>query len=36
MSDRIIVMHDGSIMAEFEAGQATQEKVLSSALGEVA
>ena len=36
MSDRIIVMHKGNITAEFDARQATQEKLLSSALGEVA
>lgn len=36
MSDRIIVMHDGGITAEFDAREATQEKVLSRALGEVA
>lgn len=34
MSDRIIVMHRGQIAAEFMAGQATQEKILSAALGE--
>jgi ribose transport system ATP-binding protein len=36
MSDRIIVMHDGTITAEFTAGEATQEKILAKALGEVA
>jgi ABC-type sugar transport system ATPase subunit len=34
MSDRIIVMHRGQIAAEFMAEQATQEKILSAALGE--
>ena len=33
MSDRIIVMHRGSITAEFESGQATQEKILHAAMG---
>jgi ribose transport system ATP-binding protein len=33
MSDRIIVMHRGSITAEFDAGQATQEKILHAAMG---
>jgi ABC-type sugar transport system ATPase subunit len=36
MSDRIVVMQAGSITAEFDAREATQEKVLSRALGEVA
>jgi ribose transport system ATP-binding protein len=36
MSDRIIVMHDGKITAVLDAREATQEKVLSRALGEVA
>ena len=36
MSDRIIVMYDGSITAEFAAREATQEKILARALGEVA
>jgi ABC-type sugar transport system ATPase subunit len=34
MSDRIVVMHRGQIVAEFMAEQATQEKILSAALGE--
>ncbi len=34
MSDRILVMHRGHITAEFESGQATQETILSAALGE--
>ena len=34
MSDRIIVMHRGQITAEFASGQATQEKILSAAMGE--
>lgn len=34
MSDRIIVMHRGQIAAEFPVEQATQEKILSAALGE--
>jgi ribose transport system ATP-binding protein len=33
MSDRIIVMHRGSITAEFNTGQATQEKILHAAMG---
>jgi ribose transport system ATP-binding protein len=33
MSDRILVMHRGRIHAEFEAAEATQERVLSAALG---
>jgi ribose transport system ATP-binding protein len=33
MSDRIIVMHRGSITAEFDADQATQEKILHAAMG---
>jgi ribose transport system ATP-binding protein len=36
MSDRILVMHRGRAVAEFEAGVATQEKVLAAALGHVA
>ncbi len=32
--DRILVMHRGKINAEFEISQATQEKILSAALGE--
>jgi ABC-type sugar transport system ATPase subunit len=33
MSDRIIVMHRGSITAEFDSKQATQEKILHAAMG---
>ena len=33
MSDRILVMHRGTIQAEFDAADATQERVLSAALG---
>ena len=33
MSDRIIVMHGGQISAEFKSSDATQEKILHSALG---
>ena len=34
MSDRILVMHRGKVTAEFSREQATQEKILSAALGE--
>ena len=33
MSDRILVMHRGRVQAEFQAAAATQERVLSAALG---
>ena len=33
MSDRILVMYRGRIQAEFDAASATQERVLSAALG---
>jgi ribose transport system ATP-binding protein len=33
MSDRILVMHQGRIRAEFTAAEATQERVLAAALG---
>jgi ribose transport system ATP-binding protein len=33
MSDRILVMHRGRIQAEFDADAATQERLLSAALG---
>jgi ribose transport system ATP-binding protein len=33
MSDRILVMHRGRIQAEFDAREATQERVLTAALG---
>ncbi len=34
MSDRILVMHRGQVTAEFSRDQATQEKILSAALGQ--
>ena len=34
MSDRIMVMHRGKVTAEFDRDNATQEKILSAALGE--
>jgi ribose transport system ATP-binding protein len=34
MSDRILVMHQGKIGAEFCAREATQEQILRCALGE--
>ena len=34
MSDRVLVMREGRIHAEFAAGDATQEKVLGAALGQ--
>ncbi len=36
MSDRILVMHAGRIAAEFDAAEATQEKLLRAALGQAA
>jgi ribose transport system ATP-binding protein len=33
MSDRILVMHEGELVAEFARGEATQEKVLAAAMG---
>jgi len=36
MSDRILVMHGGRIVAEFDAADATQENVLRAALGQAA
>jgi ribose transport system ATP-binding protein len=36
MSDRILVMHAGRIVAEFDAAGATQEQVLRAALGQAA
>ena len=33
MSDRILVMHNGRITAEYTSQEATQEKILQSALG---
>jgi ABC-type sugar transport system ATPase subunit len=34
MSDRIMVMHRGRIIAEFTRGEATQEKIIHAAMGE--
>lgn len=36
MSDRILVMHEGQIRAEFSRDEATQEKLLAAAIGKVA
>jgi ribose transport system ATP-binding protein len=36
MSDRILVMHQGGIAAEFSAEQASQENILKAALGQLA
>jgi ribose transport system ATP-binding protein len=33
MSDRVLVMHEGSLVAEFDRAEATQEKILSAAMG---
>jgi rhamnose transport system ATP-binding protein len=33
MSDRVLVMHEGSITADFSRAEATQEKILASATG---
>jgi ribose transport system ATP-binding protein len=33
LSDRILVMHEGRLTAEFAAAEATQEKILAAALG---
>lgn len=35
MSDRILVMHEGRLTAEFDRQEATQEKVLAAAMGAV-
>lgn len=35
MSDRIIVMHGGRITAEFDHEQASQDKILSAAMGQI-
>jgi len=35
MSDRILVMHEGVITAEFPRAQATQEAIMASAAGRV-
>jgi ribose transport system ATP-binding protein len=34
MSDRILVMHEGAIVAEFAAGEATEEKIIRAASGQ--
>ena len=34
MSDRILVLHEGRVSGEFAAEEATQEKLLSAAIGE--
>ncbi|MGH7496516.1 MAG: sugar ABC transporter ATP-binding protein [bacterium] len=34
MSDRILVLHQGCLQGEFDAGEATQERILSAALGQ--
>lgn len=31
MSDRILVMHEGAIVAEYKASEATEEKIIRSA-----
>jgi ribose transport system ATP-binding protein len=36
MSDRVLVMHQGRIAAEFSAEQVTQENILKAALGQLA
>lgn len=36
MSDRILVMREGRISAEFRRDEATQEKVLAAAIGKTA
>jgi ABC-type sugar transport system ATPase subunit len=36
MSDRILVMRGGTIAAEFTRAEATQEKILTAALGHTA
>jgi len=33
MSDRILVMHEGRLSAEFDRAEATQEMVLAAAMG---
>ena len=33
MSDRVLVMHEGRLAAEFERAEATQEKILAAAMG---
>ncbi len=35
MSDRILVLHQGELVAEFARGEATQEEVLAAALGQL-
>jgi len=34
MSDRILVMHEGVLVSEITRAEATQEKILTAALGE--
>lgn len=36
MSDRVLVMHEGSIVAEYSAAEATEEKIMRSASGQPA
>jgi rhamnose transport system ATP-binding protein len=36
MADRIVVMHDGRITAEFSSSEATEEKVMVAATGQQA
>jgi ribose transport system ATP-binding protein len=33
LSDRILVMHEGSLRGEFERGEATQERIMTKAIG---
>ena len=33
MSDRVVVMHEGRLAAEFDRAEATQEKILAAAMG---
>jgi len=33
MADRILVMHDGRLVAEFEGARATEEEILTAATG---
>ncbi|GHA01931.1 hypothetical protein GCM10007162_17940 [Ignatzschineria ureiclastica] len=35
MSDRIMVMHEGRVTAEFARSEATQEKIMAAAVGKV-
>ena len=34
MSDRVLVMHEGRITAQFERGEATQERIMARASGQ--